>query len=164
MLYESSMDLQAIAPSSYMHSDGTRLAASVMILRPAPRCGARHTPAASIFSALLVATVPSIAALAPACAGQMTKPADQETTVNRESAGDSKGTSAPRGVRGLPQANPDRVFFSLDEYLAHRARVAAMGAPALREISPGRYAEEFRDGTSHSSTREELLRKFGFTR
>jgi len=70
---------------------------------------------------------------------------------------------AKRGVKGLPYADSDRVFASLDEYLAHRAYTATMGVPTLREVSPGRYVEEAADGQVRRYTRQQLLDMFGFT-
>lgn len=112
-------------------------------------------PRAYVFAMLIASGLVPIAPTASQ-AGETNQEMNMVQTPRQEDAG------ARHGVKGLPHADPDRVFANLDQYLAHRARVAAMGAPALREISPGRYAEEFRDGTSHSYTREELLRMFGF--
>lgn len=136
-----------------------------MILRPAPGHGARYALAACILVALAGATAPSADASASTRAGQVAgpaSPASQETTMTRKSAGDDKAASAARGVKGLPYAAPERVFANLDEYLAHRAYVATVGAPTLRELSPGRFIEEAADGQKRYYTREQLLRMFGF--
>ena len=69
------------------------------------------------------------------------------------------------GVKGLPYADPDRVFPSLEAYLEHRRSVATMGAPVLEEIGPDRFREtagRSRSRFSQEFTRAELLRRYGF--
>ncbi|MBX3575574.1 MAG: hypothetical protein KF723_00085 [Rhizobiaceae bacterium] len=74
------------------------------------------------------------------------------------------GRTGGKGVSGLPYAPPSQVFATLDDYVAYRARVSAMGGPTLREVAPGRFVEEFQGGQVNHYTREELLRTLGFER
>lgn len=74
--------------------------------------------------------------------------------------------SAP--IAGLPHAG-GRSFDTLDAYLAHlRAYAAPIDKPWYREIRPGVFQLQrgnFRPlDPQPSVTREELERKFGFTR
>lgn len=89
--------------------------------------------------------------------------ARQETHMADQTRQTGKKADA-RGVKGLPYADADRAFSTLDEYLAHRAFLATIGIPTLRETSPGRYVEEAADGQVRRYTRQQLLKMFGFTR
>lgn len=70
-------------------------------------------------------------------------------------------------VRELPFAH-GRSFSSLDEYLAHlRDRAGPIGQPWYREIRPGVYelvTNRAPAGAPEVQTREELMRRFGFSR
>ena len=60
-----------------------------------------------------------------------------------------------------------RTFATLDEYLAHLERQAAIDLPYWRHIAPGLY-ERVTTRTPHGkperATRAELMERFGFTR
>ena len=68
------------------------------------------------------------------------------------------------GVANLPYAR-GRIFHSLDEYLAHLQQQGAIDLPWWREISPGVYEHVVRmtGAKRETATREELMRRFGFT-
>lgn len=70
-------------------------------------------------------------------------------------------------VRELPFSH-GRSFSSLDEYLAHlRDYAGPVGQPWYRQIRPGVYEEvstRVPPGPADLVTREELMRRFGFTR
>jgi hypothetical protein len=74
--------------------------------------------------------------------------------------------AADEGVAGLPFSH-GRSFRTLDEYLAHLERHAApIDQPWWREIRPGVYEHVKRmPGASREvATREELMKRFGFTK
>ncbi len=58
-------------------------------------------------------------------------------------------------------------FATLDDYLAHLRRRGATGVPWYREVSPGIFelvARRGRGAPAERATRDELMRRFGFTR
>jgi hypothetical protein len=69
------------------------------------------------------------------------------------------------GVANLPYARGRR-FKTLDEYLAHLEELGAVDLPWWREISPGVYEHVIRmpNAKRETATREELMRRWGFTR
>lgn len=89
---------------------------------------------------------------------------DRETNTNMTQ---SEPPEADGERRNLPFAH-GRSFASLDEYLAHlRDRAGPVGQPWYREIRPGVYEQvttRVPAGTPEIVTREELMRRFGFTR
>ena len=73
--------------------------------------------------------------------------------------------SAGEGVANLPYAR-GKTFRTLDEYLAHLEAQGALDLPWWREIRPGVYERvTSRTGAPREvATREERMRRFGFTR
>jgi hypothetical protein len=69
------------------------------------------------------------------------------------------------GIANLPYAR-GRTFLTLDEYLAHLEAQGAVDLPWWREIRPGVYERVTSkpDARHETATREELMRRFGFTR
>ena len=72
------------------------------------------------------------------------------------------------GVADLPYARGRR-FRTLDDYLAHLRQNGAIDLPWWREVAPGVYELQTSmrtlDGQRpERATREELMRRFGFTR
>jgi hypothetical protein len=76
--------------------------------------------------------------------------------------------SGEQGVANLPDSR-GHVFRSLDEYLAYLERTnGAVDRPYWRQVGPGLYQWTVRlPGTPsgrETATREELMRRYGFTR
>lgn len=73
--------------------------------------------------------------------------------------------SAGEGIANLPYAR-GKTFRTLDEYLAHLEAQGAVDLPWWREIRPGVYERVTSkpDAQRETATREELMRRFGFTR
>lgn len=70
------------------------------------------------------------------------------------------------GVAGLPFSH-GKSFNTLDEYLIHLERFAApIDQPWWREIRPGVYEHVKRmpESVPEVATRDELMRRFGFSR
>lgn len=69
------------------------------------------------------------------------------------------------GVANLPYAR-GKTFRTLDEYLAHLEAQGAVDLPWWREIRPGVYERVTNkpEARSEVATRDELMRRFGFTR
>ena len=71
------------------------------------------------------------------------------------------------GVANLPWAR-GQVFHSLDEYLAHLERQGAIDLPWWRQVSPGIYelvgGPRVPGQPRERATREELMRRYGFSR
>ena len=107
------------------------------------RSHARHASAAVLALAALVCS--------PVAAQQ------KETVAVQRPAGD--------GVANLPYAR-GKTFRTLDEYLAHLEAQGAVDLPWWREIRPGVYERvtSTRPAQPEVATREELMRRFGFTR
>lgn len=107
-----------------------------------------------------------LAGLAGACSG----PADgaasplkqDEESANMVNRGPEENT-----VRRLPFAH-GRSFATLDDYLAHlRDRAGPIGQPWYRELRPGVYelvTSRAPAGAPEIHSREELMRRFGFSR
>lgn len=74
-------------------------------------------------------------------------------------------TTPGEAVADLPHAR-GRTFHTLDEYLAHLESLGAIDLPWWREIRPGVYERvtRVRNAPPEVATREELMRRFGFTR
>lgn len=74
---------------------------------------------------------------------------------------------AQNTASGLPYAQ-GKQFSDLDSYLAHLKVMSTMDVPYYREVSPGRYKLESGRGSQNMApvyvTRQELMRKFGFSR
>jgi len=69
-------------------------------------------------------------------------------------------------IAGLPHAR-GRTFRCLDEYLAHLERQGAMDLPWWRQVAPGIYERVTRAMPGRAperATRDDLMRRFGFTR
>src|SRR5262245_48280273 len=107
------------------------------------RSHARHASAACAALAVLFCT--------PACAQQ------KETAAVQSSTGEP--------VANLPYAR-GKTFRTLDEYLAHLEAQGAVDLPWWREIRPGVYERvtSMPEARREVATREELMRRFGFTR
>jgi hypothetical protein len=107
----------------------------------------------------------ALAALAAGCADRPGGGAEGK----RETARMDQRTSGEDGVRDLPSSF-GRSFATLDEYLGHLRQYAGpVDQPWYREIRPGvyEYVTTFRsdEGSEpRTFTREELMRKYGFTR
>jgi hypothetical protein len=73
--------------------------------------------------------------------------------------------STGEGVANLPYAR-GKTFRTLDEYLAHLEAQGAVDLPWWREIRPGVYERVTSkpEAGREVATREELMRRFGFTR
>jgi len=76
-------------------------------------------------------------------------------------------TDGGDGVRGLPSSF-GRSFATLDEYLEHLRQVAGpVDQPWYRKVRPGVYelvTSQRPAAPPQTYSREELMRKFGFTR
>jgi len=87
---------------------------------------------------------------------------DKESTMTQADPPGDQGA-----VRTLPFAH-GRSFSSLDDYLAHlRDYAGPVGQPWYREIRPGVYQRvttRVPPAADDIATREELMRRFGFTR
>lgn len=74
------------------------------------------------------------------------------------------------GAKAAPQELPfaqGHSFATLDEYLAFRRKRGATDVPWYREVSPGVYELESRRGPGapvRTYTRDELMKRFGFSR
>jgi hypothetical protein len=69
------------------------------------------------------------------------------------------------GVANLPHAH-GAIFRCLDDYLAHLERLGAIDLPWWREIRPDVYEHVVRmpEAQREIATRDELMRRFGFSR
>ena len=94
-------------------------------------------------------------------AGQPARATESGVDSNQSAAGTSG-----QAVAGLPFSH-GKSFRTLDEYLAHLERHAApIDQPWWRQISPGVYEHVKRmpGAPRETATREELMKRFGFTR
>lgn len=68
------------------------------------------------------------------------------------------------GVSGLPFSR-GATFRCLDDYLAHLERNGAIDLPYWREVSPGLYEHvtTMTGAQRETATRDDLMRRFGFT-
>ncbi len=87
--------------------------------------------------------------------------AAQETANATEASATS--CSSKDGVANLPFAS-GKVFYTLDEYLAHLERQGAIDLPYWHEIKPGVYERVVRmpGAEREIATRDELMKRFGF--
>jgi len=107
-----------------------------------------------------------LAGVAGACseppAGAVSPLKQDEESATMVNEGDGENT-----VRRLPFAH-GRAFATLDDYLAHlRDRAGPIGQPWYREVRPGVYelvTNRAPPGAPEIHTREELMRRFGFSR
>jgi hypothetical protein len=78
---------------------------------------------------------------------------------------ETSGEQGSDGVANLPYAR-GKVFRTLDEYLAHLEAQGAVDLPWWREIRPGVFERvtSMPEARREVATREELARRFGFTR
>ena len=75
------------------------------------------------------------------------------------------GSKSGEGVADLPYSWGKR-FSSLDEYLEHlRCHAAPIDLPWWRQVRPGLYEQvvRMRGAERRTATREELMKRFGFT-
>jgi len=74
-------------------------------------------------------------------------------------------TTPDEGIANLPYAR-GKTFRTLDEYLAHLEAQGSLDLPWWREIRPGVYERvtSMTGARREVATREELMRRFGFTR
>ena len=75
------------------------------------------------------------------------------------------GTKSGEGIPNLPFAMGRR-FRSLDEYLEHlRCNAGPIDLPWWREVRPGLYERmvRMRGAERETATREELMKRFGFS-
>jgi len=114
----------------------------------------------------------AIAALAGCAAGEPEPPPtapDRSTTVTPSAANGAEAVmrddGAQQPVSDLPYAR-GKTFRTLDQYLAHLEQQGAIDLPWWREISPGVYEHVIHmpGARRETATREELMRRFGFTR
>lgn len=93
--------------------------------------------------------------------------ANERVQDNVRQQGEAATVQSPsnEGVANLPFAR-GRTFRTLDEYLAHLEKQGAIDLPWWREIRPGVYERvtSMRGAEREIATREELMRRFGFTR
>ena len=110
-------------------------------------------------------TATVLAGLAAACSEPTIGGASAlDTSKEPRMADDAVGGERP--ARQLPYAQ-GRSFEALDEYLAHLRRNSAIDLPWYREIRPGVYERvttRVPRGEPQVFTREQLMRRFGFTR
>ena len=103
-----------------------------------------------------------LSATAPACAEQPQRAAARQGQHGEPTmAQDRDG----RGVAQLPYARV-KVFYSLEEYLAHLEQQGAIDLPYWREVEPGIYEYVVRrtGARRERATRAELMRRYGFER
>ncbi|MGZ9062040.1 MAG: hypothetical protein ACXW2K_09020 [Allosphingosinicella sp.] len=112
-----------------------------------------------------IKAVLALAGLAAACSDRPAGAADG-ARVKKETVRMDQGTNGGDGVRDLPSSF-GRSFATLDQYLEHLRNYAGpIDQPWYREIRPGvyEYVTSMRPApASKTYTREELMRKFGFT-
>ncbi len=142
--------------------------------KPFPRYGL-HAPArcrirtgqngdAPLFrTPALVATLAALCAVTPACASPVRSDDGSETKADT-----SRPPEETRPVTN-PQPPLNERFGTFDEYLAFLRQRGALDMPWWREVEPGVYelVTSYRpvDGQApQRATREELMRRFGFTR
>jgi hypothetical protein len=84
--------------------------------------------------------------------------------VTRENAPPQEAAIENACVANLPFSR-GRNFCCLDEYLAHLEQQGAIDLPWWRQISPGVYERVVRmpGAERETATREELMRRFGFS-
>jgi hypothetical protein len=113
-----------------------------------------------LFVALMLAACSPSERLAGNSAGA------EQAAPTKEAAVDAEPNAAPgEGVAGLPFSH-GKSFRTLDEYLEHLERYAApIDQPWWREIRPGVYEHVKRmpGAPREIATREELMRRFGFS-
>lgn len=125
----------------------------------------RHDPPMS-FSVMLALVLGGCSAPVPLTGN--TDSAERAVAMNNSSSqGPAEaGTAQGGGVTGLPFSH-GKAFASLDEYLEHLERHAApIDQPWWREVRPGVYEHVKRmpGATPEIATRDELMRRFGFSR
>ena len=102
-----------------------------------------------------------------ACAGEgkdMSTPPNQISESSTPETPNVLGEKTEDGgVANLPYAR-GKVFYNLDEYLAHLEQLSAIDLPYWHEISPGVYEHVIRmpNAERETATRAELLERFGF--
>lgn len=102
-----------------------------------------------------------LAAGALALAGPAAAAGRMEAKIVDEKPGGGEATASE-----LPFAQ-GRSFATLDDYLAHLQRRGATDVPWYRQVEPGLYelvSGRGRRAAPRRYTREELLRRFGFSR
>lgn len=108
----------------------------------------------------------ALAGLAAGCAERPAGAADG-AQAKREVPRMEQGANGGDGVRGLPSSF-GRSFATLDDYLEHLRKYAGtVDQPWYREVRPGVYelVTTLRPAPPPETyTREQLMRKFGFTR
>jgi hypothetical protein len=92
---------------------------------------------------------------------------EQPAAANRESAMQESKPESDGAARPLPYSH-GRSFATLDEYLEHLRRYAGpVGQPWYRRVGGDRYelvTTRVPPGEPQVFTREELMRRYGFTR
>ncbi len=108
----------------------------------------------------------ALAGLAGACSDR-TAGAVFPANPNKEPVKMVNAVGGESPMRQLPFAH-GRNFATLDDYLAHlRDRAGPIGQPWYREVRPGVYAlvtTRVPPGEPQIHSREDLLRRFGFSR
>lgn len=110
----------------------------------------------------------ALAGLAAGCADSPAGAgATDATPGKKEAVAMEQGTNGGDGVRGLPSSF-GRSFVTLDEYLEHLRNYAGpVDQPWYRKVGSGSYelvTSQRPAGAPQVFTREELMRKYGFTR
>lgn len=99
-------------------------------------------------------------------AGTACAPAPEGAVANTSEDRSVTRPDTGEGIANLPYAR-GRVFHSLDDYLAYLEETQGpIDLPWWREIRPGVYERVVRmpGAQRETATREELMRRFGFTR
>ena len=90
----------------------------------------------------------------------------EEMRTSQQAASQMELDSAQKGREGLPHAQ-GRVFHTLDDYLAHLLKIGMQDRPFYEHAGAGRYrlnvGRNGRGKPPRYFTREELMRKYGFS-
>ena len=90
----------------------------------------------------------------------------QEMSTRQQAASQMGLDSAQKGQEGLPHAQ-GRVFHTLDDYLAHLLKMGMQDRPFYEHAGANRYrlnaGRGGRGKPPQYFTREELMRKYGFS-
>ena len=116
-----------------------------------------------VLAALLAACSPSERVTGNLAAAGEGRVQSEESSVDRNIPADA---GSGEGVAGLPFSH-GKTFRTLDAYLAHLERHAQpIDQPWWRQIRPGVYehVKRMRGAPREIATREELMKRFGFSK
>ncbi len=107
----------------------------------------------------------SLLLLGPASAAMAPVDSNAATEKRKNMTVEQSNEQGGKPVAGLPYAR-GRSFVSLDEYLAHLQANGAIDLPWWKEIRPGVYqhVKRMTGSDQEVATRDELKKKFGFSR